>query len=361
MPRLFAKPSLPAACPQCSGKRYISFNWTRFQHGDDAESRQVQRALRISKQLKHGWQYTCVSCGSEWYLGRDGNMMSYIHPSKAGLVERWNAGSYQLPDAIWESLRRIGAIPPALSGNGHGHAEVPCQVKTVRGEIFDMAYVSFQNRPPIDLWQDGRRIRFCDEIKEVSPSVYTLPADVRLATSQAQEIRMGYAPTTIQSADGRLFQLNWANDFFVSDLYRGEDFKLANLTGDWEQADMAGVPSELITYFVADWRPDMASVYLKPQPVQKTPSEPAQEKEGTIEGTEDAEGSYDAFNKNPVMNAETYPEEEYTENLEENGVEIFEGIPEESPSEFNSDKRQEDEDELRDKPRQPAHSKNEVR
>ncbi|MFS0838122.1 hypothetical protein [Paenibacillus sp. 1P03SA] len=262
MPRLSRNSSPPAACPQCSGKRYISFNWARFQHGSDAESKQVQRALKIERQLKHGWEYACVNCGSRWYLGRDGIMMSYIHPSKAGLVEHWNAGTYEVSDEIWDELGKIGATAQSSIAGGRTSAEVPCRVTTVRGETFDMAYVSFQSRPPIDLWQDGRRIRFCDEVASVEPSPYTLPAEVRLATSRAAEIRMGYAPTAVQAPDGHLFQLNWANDFFASGPYKGEDLKLTDLAGDWDQADMAGVPSEHILYFVADWRTDLDSLYL---------------------------------------------------------------------------------------------------
>ncbi|WP_405079252.1 hypothetical protein ACI48J_16235 [Paenibacillus chitinolyticus] len=262
MPRLSRKSSPPAACPQCSGKKYISFNWARFQHGHDAESKQVQRALKIERQLKHGWEYACENCGSRWYLGRDGIMMSYIHPSKAGLVEHWNAGTYEVSGEIWDELKKIGASAQGSIAGGRTSAEVPCRVTTVRGETFDMAYVSFQSRPPIDLWQDGRRIRFCDEVASVEPSPYTLPADVRLATSWAQEIRMGYAPTAVQAPDGHLFQLNWANDFFASGPYKGEDLRLTDLAGDWDQADMAGVPSEYILYFVADWRADLDSLYL---------------------------------------------------------------------------------------------------
>ncbi len=173
--------------------------------------------------------------------------MSVVPADRVDLILEWNNGPILLSQEYVQRLERIGATPPDSYGNGRQHKRTPCSVTTTGGERIDLAVVSIQAHAP---FETHRNYRLGTEIARLDESPYALPLDVRIATSRAEEIRMGLAPTIIEMTDGKRFTLNWTTHFLVKEGYRAADARVAegNLL---PMPEIADEPKEII-YFVVD-------------------------------------------------------------------------------------------------------------
>lgn len=183
------------------------------------------------------------------------------------ILEQWNDTVLQPSDSMLEAFREIGATPPDLYGNGSDRVLIPCAVKTRSGQEFDPAYISFQRLPPIEM--EIPRPKLLSEIAEVGPSKFALSAEMRIATTEAHEQRMGFAPTYIAAPDGTQFCLNWTTDFFIHPQYVARQMQLAtqalNLRGEAKFADS---DSARIQWFIGDWRDELVRLRLPTRNVQ---------------------------------------------------------------------------------------------
>lgn len=237
-----------AACPACEAGRLIRFNW-RY-HGKQGSPDQRRRldAFEPWQALRHGSLYRCTACARPWHLDGAGEMMTIVPDGRLDLILAWSRAEIMLADDALEALGEIGPTPPDVYGNGGDHVEIPCGVVTRSGERIDAAIVSIQRDAPVEEW---RVSRLASEIASVYPSPLALPLDVRLATTRADELRMGFAPTLIAMPDGRRFMLNWTANFIAEPGYRAADARYCGDPIDIRQLpDLAAAPP--ITYFVAD-------------------------------------------------------------------------------------------------------------
>ena len=176
--------------------------------------------------------------------------MNFVPRDRLSIIRDWNEQQIILSPAHLKELERIGRTPPDIYGNGSRFHETPCGVVTKSGERIDLSVISRQNHAP---FEEQRQYRLASEIDDIYASPYALPLAVRIATSKADEIRMGLAPTLIEQPDGQLILLNWRQNFFVREGCKASDVVLAE-----RQLDMNAPPEiyssqKNITYFVADW------------------------------------------------------------------------------------------------------------
>jgi hypothetical protein len=247
-------------CPICgTEEKYIAFNWKMAMEGYK-EFKYFVHGLKLKEDLKSGSLYQCLNCSSYWYLEKKGNTMIYVEDMN--LIYKWNCKKYHIEDYIYNKLSLIGATPPDLYGNRKDFIEVPCKVRTKENEIIDLSLIRFQSTPP---QHTESNIRFIDEIHDVTASEFALPARVRVATSKAPEISMGFAPTKVITPNGERFLLNWSTDFFDYGEYKGKDIELADYTQEYLPPIVNVDPSRL-TIFFGDLLEEHKSLWISEKP-----------------------------------------------------------------------------------------------
>ncbi len=90
-----------------------------------------------------------------------------------------------------------------------------------------------------------------NEIKEIKESEYALPYNIRLATTKAEDLRMGFYPTQVESRDRKLYILNGPTHFLKDGERKGKDFTLVkNLKHESEVYKYYDEHKDKITYII---------------------------------------------------------------------------------------------------------------
>jgi hypothetical protein len=199
--------------------------------------------------LRQGTLYRCRTCNRYWHLDAAKQMMSHVLEDRVSIIRAWDQKPILLSETIRNQLRLIGATPADIYGNGRQYTETPCCVETKDGERIDVAVVSIQLHAP---FEQSREYRLGSDIAHVYASSFALPLNVRVATSQAEELRMGFAPTLVEVQDHRRFILNWRESFFVKDGCDATQVKLSLGRIDLTQMPEIVPSPPKVTYFLAD-------------------------------------------------------------------------------------------------------------
>jgi hypothetical protein len=152
--------------------------------------------------------------------------MERIPPERTALLWEWDAGPIALTAQHLQILEQIGATEADHYGNGRGVLKVPCAIRAKSNEVFDPCLLQITKRPPIAQWQKHVRLGTMGE--EIFSSNYALPLEVRLAALQAEELRMGFSPTVVESKDGRTFVLNGSANICSYGSVQGKDLILSH-------------------------------------------------------------------------------------------------------------------------------------
>jgi hypothetical protein len=244
------------SCTFCDAGRTISFNW---QYARDAARPEAGRDVSMfvkSRELRYGALYECKSCGQPWYLWGEPELMSCVPQEQLRLIDRWNEREIRLPAELSAQLAAIGRTPPDRFGNGSQFHETPCAATLVSGERIDLAVVSLQRHAPFEDWRNSR---LATEILEIHPSPYALPLAVRVATSRADELRMGFAPTRVDLPSGESLVLNGTQSFLLRPGCKAGDVEVSHRKFDWQDQTPVYDRAEEIAYFVADWPAGLAA------------------------------------------------------------------------------------------------------
>lgn len=236
-------------CKFCDAGSTISFNWQYAQTTTQPNAKRDLSVFVDPKPLRYGTLYQCKACGQPWYLHGEPEFMSFVPRERMPLIQQWNGQPILLPPEQISELQKIGRTPSDQYGNGAEFCETPCAVTTVKGEQIEMAVVSMQRHAPFEDW---RNYRLATEIAQVRPSPYALPLSVRVATSQADELRMGFAPTVVELPGGELAVLNWTQHFFVRQGCASSEVVISRRPLNWKKLPpVYNRPSDVV-YFVAD-------------------------------------------------------------------------------------------------------------
>ena len=234
-------------CSSCQAGITISFNWKYAHENDDPDLPNIKDLYINAEKLTEGTLFQCRYCGSYWYLDPEERFMNHVKNEKLDIMRLKNNSHQALSPQNLEMLNKIGSTPPDIYGNGSQFKETPCQVKTKKGEIIECAIISMQSHAPFESWRD---YRLASEIDEISTSPYALPLNVRIATTEAQEVGMGFAPTRVKLSNGEDMILNWTTNFLKIDGVDTAQTKVSN-----ERFDISNMPDvyrakEEIVYFV---------------------------------------------------------------------------------------------------------------
>jgi hypothetical protein len=200
--------------------------------------------------LRRGQLYRCRVCGAVWHLDGNSERMTHVADGRLDLVLAWDRQPITLPPEIFAIAEQIGPTPPDLYGNGRERRVTPCAIETVSGEILETAMICIQPEAPVE---DHMQFRLGSEIARIYESPFALPAEVRRATSRAEEMQMGFSPTFVEMADGRRFVMNGMTSFMVEKGYDAREARITNGSSFEEEPPPALVkePRDLV-YFIFD-------------------------------------------------------------------------------------------------------------
>lgn len=236
-------------CEICGAGSTISFNWEYAKTTNRPDAKRDLSIFIHPQELRWGTLFRCMSCGQPWYLDGEAQFMNFVPRNRLALICKWNEYQIRISQEHLSKLEVIGRTPPDLYGNGAQFHETPCGVLTKSGERIDLAIVSMQRHPPFEDW---RQYRLASEIQDIYPSTYALSLAVRIATSKADELRMGFAPTLVEQANGQLIILNWRQNFFMKEGIDARAIKLSQRRLDMKNPPEIYSPPKNITYFIVD-------------------------------------------------------------------------------------------------------------
>lgn len=244
-------------CVECGAGGTISFNWDFLRERSNAEDR-----VRISNylpwlKLRRGQLFRCKICEQVWHLDGAEQIMTHVSSDRLPLVLDWNRAPISLSEEVAAVLADIGATPPDIYGNGIERRVTPCSITTQSCEVVDPAMICVQLDAPV---QDYMQFRLGHEVSSVQPSPHSLPLDVRLETSRAHEMRMGFSPTLIELPDGKKFVLNGMTSFLVEPGYKANEAKLTMGSYFKEEVPPTFTTTPAITYFIVDGDPSWVPV-----------------------------------------------------------------------------------------------------
>lgn len=233
------------SCPACDGSNSIMFNWAYASEEKANDLTKYTQYLKHDMDLRIGQIYYCPHCEQRWYLDGEKVFMFIVSKDFLKYIYEWNNKVFELTNEQLAQLKIIGSTSNGIFEN---FISIPCEVTTQNGNIYKKSFITFHSKPPTSEYS----WHFSDDIVSIRPSEYCLPQDVRLAASQAYEIRMGFAPTKVQDEQGNKYFLNGSIDFFDYKGIKGENIKLSGEKSDATIPIINETVAE-IEYFIADY------------------------------------------------------------------------------------------------------------
>jgi hypothetical protein len=255
---------LTPGCPACDEQKYLSFRWQAITNND--KNHKYQKYIKPIKTLKYGTLYNCIICNKNWWLNDKSHTIYFIQDNHLSLLNEWNKNEYGIPKPLLEELLKIGATPPDIYGNRLNYIVIPCSVTTTDGNHYAKSLIKITNLPPIfNAQKNSTHILFSNKIKDIKPSPFALPLQVRKATAMAEEIRTGFSPTIVATYNKKHFVLNGITDFFDYKDIKGEEVFLPNKNNTEEHTEYYECNNnEEIYYFYSDlsWYQKILSDFL---------------------------------------------------------------------------------------------------
>lgn len=223
----------PVRCSTCNGV-------------DGVQGEPPDGLLRVEA-WKFGVLYRCSYCERSWFQSDDRRQIDRIQEHLLPLALHWNATPLSVDETLLHKLAAIGGTTKP----SRQYIGVPCSVKTISGEMHDKALVMFSKRPPY-FWYQPEMVHWADEIADILPSDFALPLDVRRATLEKQEVRMGFAPVGIVDSQGREYTLSHETNFLNAEGLKGKEVRLSGRQRGWKKRVL---PTPVEHYYFVDWFP----------------------------------------------------------------------------------------------------------
>ena len=181
-----------AGCPACAGGNYQCLTGI----GKDTLQglhREFRKTIR-SVYTKSPNTFQCAKCNCYWHL--QNSLLNKVPREQSQFylnwlcLENWNFFEYD------ETFRQIGAFSYSQKC-----LEFPCCVTKQNNEFIEKSLIYFTDFIP-PFYCGYKDIFFVNDIKNISPSKYALPAKVRCRSHTAPEKGMCYAPTSVETSNG---------------------------------------------------------------------------------------------------------------------------------------------------------------
>jgi hypothetical protein len=217
--------------------------------------RTVKEEYKLQKDinLDFGTLYACPTCNVLWYLNKkESSLIPVVAPDR---IHEWINVPRILPEYLREQFFRIKATPPDFYNNGRDFIDLPCKVTLIDQRVIDFAIVRLQKDPPFLYSFDHKKDYITvDKVSKIEESEYALPAELRLKTGRAMEVRMGFSPSRVLGPDQKQYVLNGVTNFFRQGSIKGSQLMKVPEGQEVHELDLIYAEDDIeITYLIGHW------------------------------------------------------------------------------------------------------------
>lgn len=172
--------------------------------------------------------YKCSGCNTDYF--KEKNMYNKLTKnSKELLVEFYNR-HLVLNEKLRKQINQIG-----ITDDWNSDKLIPAKIELNNGMIHDFARIRISKNPPMGYYFDlFETVIYIDEVKSINKSEFSLSKEVRDKSKNAEELRMSFYPTVLQTADKRKIVINSLTLFFDFQNIKGSELSLANEFWDFK-------------------------------------------------------------------------------------------------------------------------------
>lgn len=246
----------PGTCPACAGdNRTIQFDWQVLLQG--------QPKLVLAQKFQFGSLLQCALCRQFWYLDAGEEKITFVPKDRVPLLKTWGTTPLSLSGELFQKAKTIGATPIHDLARRAQYAEVPCRAKTRDGRWADKCLLIFTDAPPLE--PDFGDARLLEEVVDIEPSAYALPAKVRLATCHSKADEKGNARTWVRTDKDKLLSLNWTVNFVDYKKTKGSELTLVSEKDPTLKKKMGKMallqePASTLTFFMGHWSKEISKL-----------------------------------------------------------------------------------------------------
>ena len=248
----------PGACPACAGdSRTMQFDWQTLQ--------QNRPRIDFVQKFHSGSLLRCGLCSQPWYLDEAKKKITFIPKDRLPLLKTWGTTSLSLSFELFQKAKSIGATPIHHLARNTQYAEVPCRVKTQNGRWTDKCLLVFADAAPLE--PNFGNVRLLENLVDIEPSSYALPAKIRLATCYSEVDEQGKARTWVRTEKEKLLSLNWTVNFVDYKKTIGSELTLVpekdpELKKKVGKIALLREPIDSITFFLGHWSKEISKLEL---------------------------------------------------------------------------------------------------
>lgn len=193
--------------------------------------------------VKMGFEYHCARCGNIWFLSSNRKRIKRIQ--NIDLYQSWKSRDVVPSLQQTEQLRGIGGI----SDYYNEVLYFPCETVDGNNVRYEKCIILI-SKVPCAKWPKQELVSLLAPDVVIRPSKYALPIEIRLASMNAPDKAMGYAPICVVSQDGIEYTISAQMHFFRHKNTYGPSLRLK---ADGKVGKNKVWPDLADHYYLADW------------------------------------------------------------------------------------------------------------
>ena len=241
--------------------RITEFNMAAARDRKNAEIHALLHLLEFQEELNHGKIYRQTDNGDLWFVSPDIAIARLISESRLELFRVWDKQALLPDEKQLAVLQEIGGLPSSRYSIDPEYLNFPAAVITKSGERIDLCLFHFSKSPPYQRY--FRKLLLLNEAAVIEPSELALSHTLRLASTQADEIRMSFRPFMVKTKSGELLTYNGTTDFASTGAIKGSDIaEEVEFSYDKFDHKIKDVSPDDITYIAGKWDERLEELFI---------------------------------------------------------------------------------------------------
>lgn len=233
-----------------SGK-IIEYNIESSRDSKNKNIKAINDQLTFKEEISFGKIHIRKDNGDLWYINPNDTIARFITNDQLDLFHKWDKQPLLPTDQQFDILKQIGGLPSSKYSLYPDNLQFPARVTTKSGQQVDLCLFHFSKSPPFQSY--FKKVLLLNDIAEVKPSDLSLSHDLRLASTQADEIRMSFYPFMVKTNTGRLLTYNGITQFASTGEIKGNEI-IEEVDFSYDRFDkIMDVSSDEITFIIGKW------------------------------------------------------------------------------------------------------------
>ncbi len=229
----------------------IEFNIIYAQEGKNQDIKAIYDELVFLEDIGFGKIFQRKDNGDFWHLDPNQTIARYITSGQLDLFHKWDSQVLLPTDEQFEILKQIGGLPSSPYALYPDSLQFPASVTTKSGEQIDLCLFHFCQAPPFQRY--FRKVLLLSDIADISASELALNHDLRLASTLAGEIRMGFSPFMVKTNTGRFITYNGTTQFASTGDIKGNEV-VSEVKFSYDRFDKVNdVSFDDLTFIIGKW------------------------------------------------------------------------------------------------------------